>query len=302
MIRASSSIAAAVGVCLLVATHGHAAEALRWKFAAGDAFETSISHEMQLDLDGPSGKLTTTAREELDMTWRVRGATLTGDAVLAGKCDRVRASLTDADREGLEFDSAVEEATAGLAAMIAPMYEAMNDGEYQVTVSPRGEVREVQLPPDFEQTIRTAPGAESTGQDAAVDALRAVVTRWIVELPADPPTVGQTWSTRTPVHIPAAKSAAVISEYRYDGTREVDGRTCAVILVDWKLDVQADEGAATSVEDQQTKGEVLFDAGTGRLRAMSIDHRATLEIGRAGQVMRGTIAQRVAVQVRGTTE
>jgi hypothetical protein len=280
----------------LAAATGTAQGPLRWKFAADERLESSIAQEMRLELDGPAGKLATVAREELDMTWRVRSVTLTGDAVLVGKCDRVQASLSDADEEGLRYDSASDEPAAGLAAMMAPLYEAILAAEFELTISPRGEVRDLRIPDDVAEQIRSSPGADATGPDAAVDAFRALVVAWVIELSAEPPTSGQSWSTR--VHVADGTSATMVTEFRYDGTREVDGRTVAVLRPTMTLEVADGDGSASTVKDERTSGEALFNIAAGRLDSLNVEHQATLGIAADGQMREATIEQQTSASVR----
>lgn len=281
----------------LASADGRADEPLRWKFAVGDEFTTRVELIMRLKLDHSSGSLATEAREELELIWQVRNVTLTGDAVLVGKCNRVRARLQDKNGEELQFDSSAGEPASGLAAMLAPTYEAMMDGEYRLTVSPRGQVSQVQISPEVEQAIRTAPGVESSGADAAVDAFRATLTEWIVPLPDEPPPEGKTWSTRSPAAIPGLAGGEVVTEYEYAGTRELDHRTYAVIRVALQLKLADGAEPTAIVKDEQSGGEAMFDAAAGRLRWMRVEHRATLELALEGQAHIGTIDQVIDIVV-----
>jgi hypothetical protein len=295
--KTAQFVAILIAFEVAVAT-GTAQEPLRWKFAADEWLETSIAQEMRLELDGPASKLATVAREELDITWRVRSVTLTRDAELVGKCDRVQASLADADEEGLQYDSASDEPAAGLAAMMAPLYEAILAGEFELTISPRGEVRDLRIPDDVAEQIRSSPGADATGPDAAVDAFSALVVAWVIELPAEPPASGQTWSTRVPVQVPDSTSATMVTEYRYDGTRDIGGRTLAVLRPTMILEVASADGSSPTVKDEHTSGAALFDIAAGRLDSLNIEHRATRGIAAEGQMREGTIEQRTEVSVR----
>ena len=43
----------------------------------------------------------------------------------------------------------------GLAAMIAPMYKAMTKGEFEITMTARGEVKDVKIPEEVIAALKT---------------------------------------------------------------------------------------------------------------------------------------------------
>ena len=96
------------------------------------------------------------------MTWDVQGVDeKTGEAVIKQKFDRVKMKMTT-PVGGFEYDSKSEAAPTGLGAMIAPMYKAMTKGEFEITMTSRGEVKDVKIP---EEVIDRAQELARRGRD-----------------------------------------------------------------------------------------------------------------------------------------
>ncbi len=124
--------------------NSRADEPLRWKFEVGEKLDYNMTQEMNMAAEGgPVGQMTTTMRQEMDMMWDVQGVNKeTGEAVIKQKFDRVKMKMTT-PYGGFEYDSKSDAAPTGLAAMIAPMYKAMTNGEFEITMTARGEVKDV---------------------------------------------------------------------------------------------------------------------------------------------------------------
>ena len=91
-------------------------------------------------------EMKTSMRQEMNMTWDVQGVDeKSGEAVIRQKFDRVKMKMST-PVGGFEYDSKSEEAPTGLGAMIAPMYKAMTEGEFEITMTSRGEVKDVKIP------------------------------------------------------------------------------------------------------------------------------------------------------------
>jgi hypothetical protein len=284
-------------MCLATVGTSNAAEPLRWKFAVGDDLEFHVVQNMRLDMESASGALISNVRQEFDMTWHVAGVNDAGDAVIVGRFNRIQTSMENADEEKFSYDSANDEVPAGLAAMVSPMYEAMTAGEYEITMSARGEVRDVRVPEEVAAWIKKGPGADAVGEDAGIEAFKSMITQGIVPLPEEAPSAGQTWSTSTAVHVPNCESATVETTYRYDGTKVIDGTTYAVIRPTLKMALVGNDKLQTRVKEQQTSGEILFDPSAGRAHSIELEHRASIEVTVAGQTLQGMIDQRIDVAV-----
>jgi hypothetical protein len=294
---------AALGLAAWFPSAARAAETLRWKFTVGEKLSCSISQDMNMNIDaGQIGDLKRIVHQSMDMTWNVEGVNDQGDAVITQSIDRVRMKVDAPDGQGFEYDSDAEGPAAGMAALISPMFEAMTAGEYEVTMTPRGEVRSIHIPEEVANEIEHGPGGETAGGKDAVERFKTMVAQGALVLPAEPVTPGQKWSSKTAVNHPVAGNQTVETTFTFEGTRNIDGATYAVIRPSLAMNLVGNPTMKLTVKDQKTSGEVLFDVEAGRLHSMSIDQDMKLEIGVAGQSMPGTVHQKVEVQVTPKSE
>src|SRR5688572_6724098 len=113
-------------------------EPLRWKFEVGEKFDYDTTQDMTLTMKGgpvPQG-ITTNVEQKMDMTWDVEGVNEEGEAVIRQKINRVQMTMTG-PMGNVKYDSDSEEPATGMAAMLAPMFDAMTQGEFELTMTSR---------------------------------------------------------------------------------------------------------------------------------------------------------------------
>ena len=140
-IRFVSIILSLAGLSL-AACAARAEDPLRWKFEVGEKLDYNMTQEMNMSAaTGAAGQMTTTMRQDMDMTWDVQGVDkTTGEAVIKQKFERVKMKMTS-PVFNIDYDSKSDAPPVGLAAQIAPMYKAMTNAEFEITMTARGEVK-----------------------------------------------------------------------------------------------------------------------------------------------------------------
>ena len=115
-----------------------------------------------------------------------------------------------------------------------------------------------------------------------------MITQGVFVLPEKPPSRGDEWSTSVDREQSRMRTTqAVETIYRYEGTRDVDGTTFAVIRPTLKMNLAGKPLMQMKVKEQKTDGEVLFNEDAGRLHSMSIKQNMTLDVRVNGQTMPG---------------
>jgi len=285
---------AAIGGAALISVRCQADEPLRWKFKAGEAFDYQWTRDMNLNVDaGRAGQMATFTEQTMNMTWSVRSVDDQGDAVIEQKIGRVRMTMAMPGGQGFDYDTDSEEPAVGMAAMIAPTLKAMTAGELSFTMSPRGEIRDVEISDELAESLKHGPG----GETGAVEQFKSMVSQVAFALPENPPQIGETWTTKLAVSSPTGGSQTVETTYTYDGTREADGTTFAVIKPRVTLELADNRMMEMKMKEQKTDGEVLFDPQAGQLHSMSVNQNITLDVVVAGQTMPGTIDQKTDLTV-----
>ena len=286
-------------------------EPLRWKFEVGQKFDYNMVQEMNMSAaGGPAGQMNTTMRQEMDMTWDVQGVDKnTGEAVIKQKFDRVKMKMTT-PVGAFEYDSKSEAAPIGLAAMIAPMYKAMTNGEFEITMTARGEVKDAKIPAEVLEALKNSPGAAAMGDIATPEGFKKMISQGALVLPEASPKQGDTWATKVEMNNPAVGKQTVETTYTYGGTKEVDGTTYAVIKPQLKMDFESQPAEAAEgqpkppapqlsmkIAEQSSDGEVLFNIEKGRLHSTTLQQKVTIDATVNGQTLQQKIDQKIDVKV-----
>ncbi|MEX2309282.1 MAG: DUF6263 family protein [Pirellulales bacterium] len=284
---------------IMLARGAAAQEPLRWKFEKGEKLDYKMVQDMTMTAEGgPLKKMETKMRQEMDMTWDIEDVNAEGHAVIRQKFDRVKMKMTT-PVGGFEYDSDSDEAPAGLAAMIAPMYKAMTEGEFIITMSDRGEVKDVKIPEEVLTALKNSPGAAAMGDLSTAEGFKKMISQGALVLPEAQPKEGETWSTKVEMNNPMVGTQTVQTTYRYEGDKEMDGTTYSVIRPELKMDFanNAQPNLQMKIGEQSSDGEVLFNVDEGRLHTSTLNQNLTLDITVGGQPMKQKIDQKINVTV-----
>lgn len=297
----------------VVAARVQAQEPLRWKFKVGEKLDYNMVQEMQMSASGAAlpQEMKTSMRQEMNMTWDVQGVDeKSGEAVIRQKFDRVKMKMTT-PVGGFEYDSKSAEAPTGLGAMIAPMYKAMTEGEFEITMTSRGEVKDVKIPEQVITALKNSPNAAAMGDIASADGFKKMISQGALVLPEKAPKKGETWTTKVEMKNPAVGKQTVETTYQYEGTKDIKGTNFAVIKPQLKMEFEnqaaakpgepqqpaAQQNMQMKIKEQSSDGEVLFNIAAGRLQSTSLKQNVTIEASVNGQPIQQKIDQKIDVTV-----
>jgi hypothetical protein len=276
-----------------------AQEPLRWKLEKGEKLEYDTDHEKVMTIKGtPQGDVSVTTRQQTDMSWEVVDVNEAGDATIRQKVDRVQLKMS-APGQTLEYDSDAKEAPVGNAAMVAGMFDAMRKGEFELTLSARGELKDAKIPDELMAAFKSHPQAAQFGALMTPVAIQKMMMQDLLVLPEKALAEGETWDTKTEIDIPAAGKQSEETTYKYVGTKEIDGKTNAVITAERKMGFAKAENQAGQVEikEQSFSGEALFDVNEGRLNTSKFTQSVTTVTNASGQTIEQKIDQTSSVTV-----
>ena len=238
-----------------------------------------------------------TVNQEMEMIWDVVDVNPQGDAVVHQKFDRVRTKMNMPQIGAIEYDSASEQPPVGLAAMLAPVYKAMTDAEFELTMTSRGEIKDVKIPQRLLEALTKSPNAAALGDLATPDGFKKMMSQSALVLPENAPQVGEQSSTKVELNTPMGGKQIVETTYRYDGTKDVDGVTCAVFQPNMKMSYEGEN--QPKIKAQESEGEILFNGEAGRLNSSKLSQKLTME--QAGGVQM-QIDQTITVEVKPADE
>jgi hypothetical protein len=196
--------------------------------------------------------------------------------------------------------------------MIAPMYKAMTEGEFEITMTSRGEVKNVKIPDQVLTALKNSPNAAAMGDIASAEGFKKMISQGALVLPKDAPKHGETWTTKVEMKNPAVGKQTVETTYRYEGTKDVKGTKFAVIKPQLKMEFDnqppaakegqpqqpaAQQNMQMKIKDQTSDGEVLFNIAAGRLQSTSLKQNVSIEASVNGQPIQQKIDQKIDVTV-----
>lgn len=285
------------------------ADLLRWKFEVGQKLDYSMKQNMNMTaMGGPVGQMTTSMTQDMDMTWDVQGVDQkSGEAVIKQKFERVKMHMKTPVGE-FDYDSKSDAVPTGLGAMIAPMYKAMTNGEFEITMTARGEVKDVKIPEEVVAALKASPGAAAMGDLASAEGFKKMISQGALVLPEAAPKKGDKWSSKVEMKNPAVGKQTVETTYTYDGTEDIEGTTYAVIKPQLKMEFDnapAAEGQqkpatpqlSMKIADQSSDGKILFNVAKGRLNKTTLKQKVTIDATVGKQTMRQVIDQSIDVEV-----
>jgi hypothetical protein len=298
------------GAMLLAAWTGAASaeETLRWRFKQGEKLNYVMTQDMNMKMTlpagagGQGGDVTTAVHQVMDMTWDVQGVNEAGDAVIQQKFDHVQMKMTPSVGPGIDYDSKSDKPAEGLAAMIAPLYDAMTAGEFEMTMSARGEVKDVKIPQQVLDALKNSPGASAMGEMATAEGFQKMIMQGALVLPETTPKEGESWSNKVEMNNPVVGKQIIETSYKYMGTKQVDGATMAVFQPSISMQFEGNTQMKMNVKEQKSDGEVLFNETAGRLDSTKLNQDVNLEVAIGAQTMQQQIKQSIEVKVKPKAE
>jgi hypothetical protein len=256
-----------------------AAEPFRWRFEVGEKLHYNITQDLAMTINaGQGGPIATSFQQRLQLTWEVQSVDGNGDASIRQTVDRIKLQINGPGYTA-QYDSSSDDPPEGLAAMIAPMFDAMTAEAFELTMTDRGEIRDVKVPENVLEAIKGIPGVAAMGDMTTSEGFQRMLMQAALVLPDEPPTVGESWSTTNEMDSPTPGGKVnVETTYTYEGTRDVDGVTMAVFRPTLTMGFAGENSAQMRVVEERTDGEMLFNQAAGRLDSIHMQQMTKLEM------------------------
>lgn len=296
----SSRLSASLRLCaiLLVASPTLGAEPLVWKWKVGDAPRYVMTQTMRMSMDaGAAGETTGSMRQDTLMQWKVDSVEPNGEAKLTVQTERVVMQNEGPGGQSFTYDSESQDPPMGMAALVAPVYEAVVEHPVYLTMQPSGELKEIKLSDELKAAFDRLPGGAVSG-DMAVQTIRQMV----VELPKEPLAVGDQWTNTVNFDTPGMGSVKVETTYTYDGPGEIEGNMYEAFtpkVAETALDKQRQ---AVEIETKDSTGEILFDREKGRVYSSRVIREMQVRMKSGEQETVNTIEQAVELRELGKDE
>jgi hypothetical protein len=293
-----------VGVLAVAATLSaapvQAQVTLRYKFKEGDKLNYVMEQKMDMTMNNAGNESTVTMTQKMDMTWKVTAVDKDGTAKITQTIDRVHITMDTPPPGGkTEFDSKDDkEPTDPVGKMIAPIFKAMVGAEFTLTMTPRGEAKDVVVPQKLLDAVEKA-GPAAGGMTP--DVLKQMASQGGLVLPEKALKKGDTWTPEpNKLKMEPLGTMTVKTEATYEGEVTKDGKKLEQIALKPKMTLEAPANATTkmTLKKQDNKGTALFDSAKGQLAETTMEMTMDMEIVAGGQTVNMKQKQAVSMKLK----
>lgn len=272
----------------LLATTANAAEPLAWKFAPGLTNRYQMTQDTNFTINtGEGGEAKSQSVLITDISWTVQKVNDDGSATLKQQIDRVRIKAETGESQVAEIDSASGENPQGQAATLVPLLKALTGAAFTVTMTSRGEVKDVEIPDAIIDALKNQPGAAQMGDLATSEGFKKLVRQASFVLPEELEP-GVEWTAKTESQLPAVGTQTALTTYRYEGVKEIEGKPMEVFSARLELKFAGGQ-VPVEITKQQSAGEVHFNREAGRLESTEIEQRTEATMTVSGKPIKQTI-------------
>jgi hypothetical protein len=238
-------------------------------------------------------------KQIMDMTWTVESVAAEDAVVIAQKTDRIQMKMQSAQGVIMEYDTASEKEPEGIALTFAPMYESMVREPIRITVTPRGEVKDMKLPQGMLENMNKAVGGGQAGNVFSEDWMKQIGEMSV--MPERPVQPGDTWTREDSRRMPGIGDLKVESSYRYEGPETRDGKTLEKISMSMRFkpkEEKVTEKGMVGLRENETEGITYFDAESGHMVEAFVKLKMKMDINVLGQQMSQDIDMNMEMKLR----
>ncbi|HWE37972.1 MAG TPA: DUF6263 family protein [Isosphaeraceae bacterium] len=269
-------------------------ETLRWKFTKGEKLTYRMVQKTESRPE-PGGAIpATTMAQTIDMTWEVKDVSPAGDATMDQTVDRIAFEMKGPGGD-VRFDTSQAEKAEGTAALLEPLFRGMVGSPIGLTMTARGEVKDVKVPAKLVDALKSVPNAAAGGM-LSEEGFKSMTTQASLNLPAQPVANGFKWDDAKHVDLPFGRMNMKVS-YTYEGPAGADDRIASSVAVEF----EPKEGQPFTVKiaDQEGKGAFRFDSKAGLLKGSEMKQTLKMEIKAGEQQLVQTVVTTVALELTG---
>jgi hypothetical protein len=275
-----------VGLPLVYPLTARAQTQLRWKFAPGETLRHTLTQESSVSANLGGQPLDSTSTTTVETFWSVNRVDPQGQASITQTTPRVHMTVKSPAGE-FEIDTAGDvELSHPAAKKIAGSLKAFADARVTLTVSPHGEISNVQIE-------KAKPVGGELAQLFGKEGLVSMARQSMLPVSSQPVQPGSSWRYSSELEVPMLGRVIADSTLTYDGSTQFEGRTLERIKVDTVTTIAQKPGTnpanQVTIKEQSDKGSMYFDNAAGRFSHAETIQVLTLELAFGGL----TIEQKV---------
>lgn len=264
------------------------ARQLRWKFAADKPLDYVIEQRVNTAFNVEGVEFTAKTRTTFDVTWTVASIGEGGVATIKQTIRRIQLEL-HAPRVGgaalgdLEYDSATgKEGEGRIWDAVKPVLLVLPGSEFTLTVSPLGELKEMELSDKLVEAIRKLPNTPllAGGNLLTEEGLRQAMELAIQTLPEPPVAKDGSWQRKIERKVPNAGAIVINLTSTVAEDAQQSGRAAVRFALKSESTFApaeaADAALKLEITEQSGQGSAFFDPAAGCTLASRFRQNMTL--------------------------
>jgi len=266
-------VLAAFGFITFLCLSAGAAEPLRWKLKPGDEFLAKIEQHSEVTSSLGGGAPTSiTLDTSMELAWKVTAIDEQGAAKISQRFQRLRMKLELPKSGAISYDSASEARLTGDAKTIATAVQPLLDAEIKLTLSPRGEVADVELDEAAQKALAGLEASNPLKNLLNKEGMTNVLRQSVVVLPEEEVQPGDQWPRTTTL-------STALGKFKQTTTfklLETDTKSPDVARIETISNLELEEKQASksrpsALKQQHQRGLILFDNTAGRLTSAGVE-------------------------------
>jgi hypothetical protein len=256
---------------------GLAAEkTIQWQLDEGQQLRVRITQRTRTQMQIGEKTTTLAMLSAMEMRWAVDRVDPQGTMHISQAFARFILHSTDAEGETLKYDSSADNRPPRALEEIAATLRPLLNSRFQVTLSRRGELVDVQATGETESLLRDIPAYARWKKLLTRDGMNCTLRQCVGLMPEGPVELGDSWTESYQVETPSG-NIRLSNTFEYQGTAEEDDAALEVIRM--STDVRRDEPRGAFDDPPEPgpsyTGSFHFDAAAGRLVRSRIRQQIT---------------------------
>jgi hypothetical protein len=265
------------------------AEALSWKFKAGETLRYTMVQETTQGMKAMGQEFKTNMNQTVNLHWTVKNVASDGSAELSQTIDRVRTKV-DAPGNSFEFDSESGKVPEGqIASLMTPMLKSLVGAEFTFKMNGRGELSDVKVPQKLLDSLRQAGPQAAAGGMFSEEGLKNLISQSSIALPGESVDKGKTWKQASRLPLPMIGTMVMDKIYTFEGPDEkAPGLLRISLNTKVALEPAADSNIAVKISSQKGEGAISFDPQAGRIVSSRVNDKLQMMLSVMGQELQQT--------------
>lgn len=276
---------------VVMPSQASAQEVLRWKFQRDEQLKYNVQQNMETVMVIGENEIKQAMNQSMDMSWNILNVAANGNAVMHQVVKRAQMKMVGGPGGELSFDTANPvKSDNPIVSSMADVFGKIVNQNFTVSMSPNGDIDNVDIPAQLLEAIRTSAAGNTTALNE--DTLKQMMKQSAVTLPGNPVSPGSEWSSQQSVQLPfgTMNIRSKMTLVRMEGGN-------AIIDVVPEISVTPAEGAPVkmSLTSSSGQGQVTFNVATGRVTNSRLDLTMGMKIDSGQRVFNQTIKQTSAL-------